>query len=85
MEINFYTKEKEMNMSGLFLDEKELEEFLKRNPEEAERQHVIKNLRKCRFHKICPYYRLDAYTCQHPTAEDGYCGKYREYAKVSIY
>jgi len=34
---------------------------------------------KCPFRYECPYYQSKGFTCNHPTAEDGYCGKYREF------
>lgn len=37
--------------------------------------------KKCPYANDCPYYRKDAKTCQSPTAENGYCGQYREREK----
>jgi len=34
---------------------------------------------KCRFAYKCPNYQSNGFTCAHPTAERGYCGKYHEF------
>lgn len=31
---------------------------------------------KCKFHKKCPYFEYDSYTCKN--GGGNYCGKYRE-------
>ena len=33
---------------------------------------------KCKFYKICELKQKEGKTCNHPTAENGYCGKYRQ-------
>jgi len=33
---------------------------------------------KCRFAYKCALYQPNGFTCNHPTAEDGYCGEYRK-------
>ncbi|TRZ49435.1 MAG: glycosyltransferase [Dehalococcoidia bacterium] len=34
---------------------------------------------KCRYACKCALYQPDGFTCNHPTAEESYCGKYREF------
>lgn len=36
---------------------------------------------KCPFRNECPYYQPKGFTCNHPTAEDGYCGEYQKLNK----
>lgn len=33
---------------------------------------------KCPFRNKCQYYQPEGFTCNHPTAEDGYCGEYKK-------
>ena len=47
---------------------------------------IFKNLRdffawKCPYWRICPYYQKKSRVCNDPTAENGYCGSYREYQR----
>jgi len=37
---------------------------------------------KCRFKDQCPYYQPDGVTCNHSTAQDGFCGKYKEFEEM---
>jgi len=32
---------------------------------------------RCKYAAVCGHYKPDGFTCNHPTAEDGYCGIYR--------
>ncbi len=36
---------------------------------------------RCKFAYKCPLYKSNAVTCKHPTAENGYCGKYRQFLR----
>lgn len=38
---------------------------------------------KCRHHKICKYYRDDAFTCRIDNEAKNYCGKFRQFAVMS--
>jgi hypothetical protein len=33
---------------------------------------------RCRYARRCLYYKPENFTCNHPTAENGYCGMFRE-------
>ena len=41
---------------------------------------LLKPLFRCRFSYKCPYYRVEAFTCNTFDAEHGYCGKFRQFS-----
>jgi hypothetical protein len=44
---------------------------------------LLKALFRCRYARKCPYYKPENFTCNHPTAENGYCGLFRRFDTVS--
>jgi hypothetical protein len=42
---------------------------------------LLKPIFRCRYAYKCPYYKPEAFTCNTPDAEHGYCGIYREFER----
>jgi len=42
-------------------------------------RRLLKLFFRCKYAYKCPYYNPEAFTCNTPDAEHGYCGKYREF------
>jgi len=38
------------------------------------------SIRKCRFHKICPYFYPESFTCIN--GGGSYCGKFRDFSQI---
>jgi hypothetical protein len=45
---------------------------------------LLKPIFRCKYTHKCPHYNPKAFTCNHPSAEEGYCGIYRLYESKSF-
>jgi hypothetical protein len=43
---------------------------------------LFKRFSRCRYAEKCLFYQPEGHTCNHPTAENGYCGYYRVFKEL---